>query len=72
MAGGKPTRLTDAALNATTPRWSADGASVYFLAAKDGVNQLWRVPAKGGEAERSARFPSISAATSCRRTVVRC
>ena len=51
IAGGKPTRLTDAALNATTPRWSADGTSVYFLAAKDGVNQLWRVPAKGGDAE---------------------
>ncbi|HMM66874.1 MAG TPA: S9 family peptidase [Dokdonella sp.] len=51
FAGGKPTRLTDAALNATTPRWSADGSSVYFLAAKDGVNQLWRVPAQGGEAD---------------------
>ncbi len=51
FAGGKPTRLTDAALNATTPRWSADGSSVYFLAAKDGVNQLWRVAAQGGEAD---------------------
>ncbi|MEZ5462713.1 prolyl oligopeptidase family serine peptidase [Dokdonella sp.] len=51
MAGGKPTRLTDAALNATTPRWSADGSHVYFLAAGDGVNQLWRVPARGGDAE---------------------
>ena len=56
MAGGKPTRLTDAALNATTPRWSTDGSSVYFLAAKDGVNQLWRVPAKGGDAEAVGSF----------------
>ncbi len=51
MAGGKPTRVTDAALNANTPRWSADGKSLYFLATKDDVNQLWRVPASGGEAE---------------------
>ena len=47
-AGGKAVRLRD---GATTPRWSADGASVYFLAAKDDINQLWRIPAKGGEAQ---------------------
>ena len=51
MAGGKPTRVTDAALNANTPRWSADGKSLYFLANKDDVNQLWRVAAGGGDAE---------------------
>ena len=51
MAGGKPTRLTDVALNATTPRWSADGKSIYFLASRDDVSQLWRVAAAGGEAE---------------------
>jgi dipeptidyl aminopeptidase/acylaminoacyl peptidase len=51
MSGGKPTRITDAALSASTPRWSADGKGLYFLAAKDEVNQLWRVAASGGEAE---------------------
>ncbi len=50
-SGGKPTRITDAALNANTPRWSADGKSLYFLATEDDVNQLWRVAASGGEAE---------------------
>lgn len=54
MAGGKPTRLTDAGLNANTPRWSVDGESLYFLATKDDVNQLWRVGAAGGEAEAVA------------------
>ncbi|ANB19048.1 alpha/beta hydrolase family protein [Dokdonella koreensis] len=54
---GAPVRLTDKALNATAPRWSADGASVYFLAPKDGVNQLWRVPAAGGEAIQVSRLP---------------
>ena len=51
MAGGKPTRITDTALSANTPRWSPDGRDIYFLAAKDEVNQLWRVAATGGDAE---------------------
>ncbi len=53
VAGGKSLRLRD---GATTPRWSPDGASVYFLAPKDGINQLWRIPANGGEAEQVSRF----------------
>lgn len=48
--GGKSVRLTDKALNASSPRWANDG-SVYFLAAKDGVSQLWRVDARGGAAQ---------------------
>jgi len=48
--GGNSVRLTDRALNATSPRWSADG-SVYFLAPKSDVSQLWRVEAKGGAAQ---------------------
>jgi dipeptidyl aminopeptidase/acylaminoacyl peptidase len=47
-AGGKPQRLAD---GATSPRWSSDGGSLYFLAPKDGVSQLWRIAAKGGQAE---------------------
>ncbi|HTO57736.1 MAG TPA: S9 family peptidase, partial [Pseudomonadales bacterium] len=48
--GGKTVRLTDKALNATSPRWFADG-SVYFLAPKDGTAQIWRVGANGGAAQ---------------------
>ena len=47
-AGGKPQRLID---GATSPRWSVDGGSLFFLAPKDGINQLWRISAKGGQAE---------------------
>jgi dipeptidyl aminopeptidase/acylaminoacyl peptidase len=54
--GGKTTRLTDKALNATSPRWAADG-SVYFLAPKDGVSQLWRVGANGGAAQAATSMP---------------
>ncbi len=46
--GGAPVRVTDAALGASGARWSPDGASLYFLAAKDGVSQVWQVDAKGG------------------------
>jgi dipeptidyl aminopeptidase/acylaminoacyl peptidase len=48
-----PRRLT-AALdrNATAPRWSADGRSVYFLLEEGGNGHLARVPASGGAVER--------------------
>ncbi len=49
--GGKTVRLTEKALNATSPRWAPDG-SVWFLAPKDGTSQLWRVGANGGAAEQ--------------------
>ncbi|MEO7326855.1 MAG: S9 family peptidase [Dokdonella sp.] len=55
-AGGASSRITDKALSATGARWSADGAKVFFLAAKDGVNQLWQVDAKGGAAHQVTSF----------------
>jgi len=54
--GGKSTRLTDKALNATSPRWAADG-SVYFLAPDKDTSQLWRVDAKGGAAQATTSLP---------------
>ena len=56
-AGGQPQRITDKALNASAARWSSDGASVYFLAPKDGTSQFWRVGAKGGTAEQVTHLP---------------
>ncbi len=46
--GGKPSRLTDVGLNASSARWSVDGAGVFFLAPKADVSQLWWVDTKGG------------------------
>jgi dipeptidyl aminopeptidase/acylaminoacyl peptidase len=40
LAGGEPRRVVNMAAN--TPRWSPDGHSLYFLAAVNGVTQLWR------------------------------
>ncbi|HZT56561.1 MAG TPA: hypothetical protein VFA35_10060, partial [Burkholderiaceae bacterium] len=36
-------RLTDAAANATAPRWSADGSAIYY----QDKGQIWRLPAGG-------------------------
>lgn len=47
VKGGAPHAITDKALDANSPTWSADGKWVYFLAAKDGVTQLWRTAATG-------------------------
>ncbi|HEY0231121.1 MAG TPA: S9 family peptidase [Dokdonella sp.] len=55
--GGKPQRLTEKSLNASGPRWAADGGGVYFLAPKDGTSQLWQVPAKGGAARQITWSP---------------
>ena len=46
--GGASQRITDKVLNASSARWSADGASVLFTAPKDDTSQLWQVAAKGG------------------------
>jgi dipeptidyl aminopeptidase/acylaminoacyl peptidase len=54
--GGTPVRITDKAVNATSPRWATDGAGVFFLAPKDGVSQLWQVDAKGGAARQLTSF----------------
>ncbi len=56
IAGGKPQRLTSNDVNANTPAWSADGSAIYFLAAKDGVSQLWR-QAPAGKAEQVTDYP---------------
>ncbi|MDO1527796.1 S9 family peptidase [Fulvimonas sp. R45] len=44
--GGQPVPVV--AKGASSPSWSADGRSLYYVAAADGVSQLWRLDfAKG-------------------------
>jgi dipeptidyl aminopeptidase/acylaminoacyl peptidase len=38
----QPQRLTDKSVDANSPRWSADGKSVYYLAKGGDAMQLWR------------------------------
>jgi dipeptidyl aminopeptidase/acylaminoacyl peptidase len=54
--GGSARRLTGAGSNATAPRWSADGKTLYFLSNRSGSNQVWRLEGTG-EALPVTRLP---------------
>ncbi len=55
---GKGARqLTTDPENDTDPAWAADGASVYFISARDQARQVWQVPIDGGEAKRVTDLP---------------
>lgn len=51
-----PRRLTGVGTESNTPRWAADGR-LYFLSARSGSQQLWRLDLRGGEAEQVTRLP---------------
>jgi dipeptidyl aminopeptidase/acylaminoacyl peptidase len=53
----RPRKLTQHSASDTHPRWSVDGASIYFLSARTGVNQVWRLPFNGGEAVQITDYP---------------
>ncbi|MFM8980395.1 MAG: S41 family peptidase [Planctomycetia bacterium] len=55
-AGGTPQRLCDTPGSERWPFLSADGAWLYFLAEEQGVANLWRMPAAGGEREQVTRL----------------
>ena len=69
IANKKFTDLTDFEGMDTWPMWSGDG-HIYFVSDREGngLTNLWRIPEKGGKAERvtsfktgDVRWPSISA-----------
>jgi dipeptidyl aminopeptidase/acylaminoacyl peptidase len=53
----KPRRLTQHSANDMHPRWSVDGNSIYFLSARAGSTQVWRLPLAGGEAVQITDYP---------------
>ncbi len=57
LNGGTPRRLTQHSANDTHPRWSADGSNIYFLSARAGTSQIWRLPLAGGEAVQITDYP---------------
>jgi dipeptidyl aminopeptidase/acylaminoacyl peptidase len=65
-SGGGPARELNHALDrrSSSPRWSPDGRSVWFLAGDRGRQLLYRVPAEGGESrplfERDATVSAFS------------
>ena len=48
--GGGLTRLTSDPAADDNPRWAPDGQSLYFLSARSGSNQVWRLPLGSGAA----------------------
>ena len=50
-------RLTTSAENESSPRWAADGRSIYFLSARGGPQQVWRLRLDGGESEKVTSLP---------------
>ncbi len=53
----RPRRLTQHSASDTHPRWSADGSNIYFLSARAGSSQIWRLPLTGGEAVQITDYP---------------
>jgi dipeptidyl aminopeptidase/acylaminoacyl peptidase len=49
-AGGTPTRLT-AGPRDRHPRWSPDGRTLAFVSSRGGEDQIYALPARGGEAQ---------------------
>jgi dipeptidyl aminopeptidase/acylaminoacyl peptidase len=39
------------------PRWSPDGKSIWFISARSGTSQIWRIAIDGGEAEQITKQP---------------
>jgi dipeptidyl aminopeptidase/acylaminoacyl peptidase len=52
-----PRHLTRNAANDTSPRWSPDGKSLYFLSTRSGSSQVWRLQMAGGEATQVTDYP---------------
>jgi Tol biopolymer transport system component len=53
--GGKPVRMTTHPANDGNPSWSHDGRWIYFDSARTGEQQVWKMPADGGEAIQLTR-----------------
>jgi dipeptidyl aminopeptidase/acylaminoacyl peptidase len=52
-----PRRLTQNPANDSSPRWSADSKSLYFLSTRSGSSQVWRLQLGGGEATQVTDYP---------------
>ncbi len=57
VGGGTPAQLTDDEASDSSPRWSPDGKTLYFLSSRGDSTQVWRMPAGGGEAEAVTDLP---------------
>ncbi len=54
--GASIRRITTHAENDSDPAWSPDGTSLYFLSARTGSSQVWRISLSGGEPEQVTKL----------------
>jgi len=53
----EPRHLTRDPANDTSPRWSADSKTLYFVSTRSGSSQVWRLSLEGGEAMQVTSLP---------------
>jgi dipeptidyl aminopeptidase/acylaminoacyl peptidase len=56
-AAANPARITDAGSSDSSPRWGPDSRALYFLSARSGSSQVWRLQLLTAEAHRISDFP---------------
>ena len=49
-------RLTSHPENDSDPQWTRDGKWIYFVSARSGTSQVWRIVPAGGEAEQVTKL----------------
>jgi dipeptidyl aminopeptidase/acylaminoacyl peptidase len=57
VTDAKPRRLTQNPSADSTARWAPDSRSLFFLSARSGSTQLWRLSLDGGEAVQITDYP---------------
>lgn len=50
-------RMTADPASDTSPRWSQDGKTIYFLSTRSGSSQIWQIATGGGEATQLTYLP---------------
>jgi dipeptidyl aminopeptidase/acylaminoacyl peptidase len=55
--GGDLRRLTEDEAADSSPRWSGDGSTLFFLSTRSGSSQVWRIGADGREARQVTDLP---------------
>src|SRR5579863_4579143 len=55
--GAQPRRLTDAAGSDSSPRWASDSRTLFFLSARSGSSQVWRLSLAAATARRLTDYP---------------